>query len=316
MRFILPLFLILLTLPAAAKKLTFPFMGRPYTLVIPEKNQTKKKPLLVLLHGCKQSSEIILEGTGLDEAALKNDFFVLSPEQTLLNNFDHCWNWFLLSNQQRGLSHELGQIMAAIEMITSTHKIDREQIFLAGISAGGAMAHNLAVCYPDVFKGVALHAGLAYKVAENLYEAQTVLTASQLKSPNYLGQKAWECSRHVSKRRLDRMIIIHGDQDTRVDPYHAELLSSTTEVQLDYLDDGKRNRSLRMTKKEASFNYPHGYSATRIERTFTDLNFREQVYLIKGLGHTWGGGKPVTTHFDPYAPSSNKFILDFFQLTK
>lgn len=291
-------------------------MGREFTLIIPEKNLSYKKPLLVVLHGCKQSSEVILEGTQLAQAAMKNDFFVLSPEQSVLDNIDHCWNWFMSYNQQRGTSNEMGQIIAAIEMIATSQKIDREKIYLAGMSAGGVMAHNLAACYPDVFSGVAIHSGLAYKVAESIYEAQTVLTASQLKSPNYLGRKAYECSRHVLKRRLARMIMIHGDLDKRVDPFHTELISKTNEIQMDYLDDRKRNNSQTYQQKEVVLTFPNGYAGTRIDKTYSNVKFTERVYLIKGLAHAWGGGKAVSANFDTQAPSSNEFILNFLQLKK
>lgn len=305
-----------MTLPVVAKTVTFPYLGREFTLVIPEKAPEDKKPLLVLLHGCKQSSEIILKGTELNEAALQNNFYILSPEQSFLDNVDHCWNWFMGFNQMRGSSNEMGQIMAAIHMVAASQKIDRERIYLAGMSAGGVMAHNLATCYPDVFSGAAIHSGLSYKIAENIFEAQTVLTASKLKSPNYLGKRAWECARHVPQRRLNRMIMIHGDLDSRVDPYHTELISKVNEVQMDYLDDGKRNRSQVFIEKEISLSFRNGYSATRIDRSYSSVPFTERLYLIQGLGHAWGGGKAISTNFDPEAPSSNDFILKFFQLKK
>ena len=316
MKTILSLILILGTLPAFAKKISVPFMGRNFTLVIPEKGGSQKKPLLVILHGCKQSPEIILEGTQLDQAALKNDFFLLSPEQSILHNIDHCWNWFLSSNQYRSKSNEMGQIIGAIDMIAASRRIDRERIYLAGISAGGVMAHNMSVCYPDYFAGVAIHAGLSYKVAESMYEAQKVLTSAKLKSPNYLGKKAFECSRQVQVRKLTKMILIHGEEDKRVDPFHTELISKTNEVHMDYLDDGTRNNSQAATVKEANLQFPNGYAASRIDRNYKSVNFTERMYLIKGLAHAWGGGKKVSDNFDTEAPSSNELILNFLQLKK
>src|SRR5690606_7550981 len=154
--------------------------------------------------------------------------------------------------------NEMGQIVGAIEGLVATQKIDRSRIFLAGMSAGGAMAHNLAVCYSDVFAGVAVHSGLAYKVAESVYEAQTVLTASKLKSPNYLGKSASECARVAPTRRLKEMILLHGDLDKRVDPFHSELISKTNEVPMDHLDDSKRNHSQTFNEKVTELNFPNG----------------------------------------------------------
>lgn len=316
MKIFIFLFLILAVSQAFAKKITLPYMGRNYTLIIPDKNTDRKKPLLVVLHGCKQSSEIILEGTELDQAALKNDFYILSPEQSILNNIDHCWNWFMASNQLRGKTNEMGQIIGAIEMMVAGQKIDRQRVYLTGLSAGGVMAHNMSVCYPDYFAGVAIHSGLSYKVAESMHEAQTVLTSAQLKSPNYLGKKAFECSRDIKQRRLTRMLLIHGENDKRVDPIHTELISKTNEVHMDYLDDGERNNSQRSVIKEVTLHFPNGYSASRIDRTYPTVDFVERTYLVKGLGHAWGGGRKISVNFDTQAPSSNDFILNFLQLKK
>jgi poly(hydroxyalkanoate) depolymerase family esterase len=314
MRIIFVLTLIVLSLPAFARKLTLPYMGRNFTVVTPEKSSPGKKPLLVLLHGCKQNPNLILEGTGLEYAALKYDFVVMAPEQSVINNIDHCWNWFLDINQVRSSFNEMGQIIGAIEAMVATRKVDRERIYLAGMSAGGVMAHNLSVCYPDYFSAVAIHSGLAYKVAENVYEAQTVLTASQLKSPNYLGEAAFECSRDVSKKRLKQMILIHGNKDPRVDPYHMELISKTNEVMLDYRDDNNRNNSVKVIVKTSELKARNGYSVVRTVKTYPAMNFTEQSFLVKGMAHAWGGGKPVSANFDPKAPSSTDLILNFLQL--
>lgn len=316
MRIIFVLMLIALSLPAFARKLTLPYMGRNFTVVTPEKSSPGRKPLLVLLHGCKQNPNMILEGTGLEDAALKYDFVVMAPEQTVINNIDHCWNWFLDVNQVRSSFNEMGQIIGAIDAMVATSKIDRERVFLAGMSAGGVMAHNLSVCYPDYFASVAIHSGLAYKVAENMFEAQTVLTASQLKSPNYLGEMAFECSRDVRRKRLKQMILIHGNKDPRVDPYHMELISRTNEVMLDYRDDDSRNNSLKVTVKTAEKKTGDGYSVVRTVKNYPKMDFTETSYLVKGMAHAWGGGKPISPNFDPKAPSSTELILNFLQLKK
>ncbi len=313
-------FLILITSlisgQALCRTLTFPFMGRMFNLTMPEKvSSNNPRPLLVLLHGCKQNPHVILEGSRLKEAAIKNNFFVLTPEQSLMFNSDHCWNWFLSSQQDRGVVvNEMGQIMTTVEMLMATYKIDRSKIFVAGMSAGGAMAHNLAACYPDYFTGAAIHSGLAYKVAESLEEATTVLTIPEQKSPEYLGKQAFKCGRNHGSAKISRFLIIHGSEDKRVLPVHADLISRTNEVWWDYMDDGKRNSSTRVQSTRSQFAFISNYTVTRTERRYPFNNMIEQKLIINGMGHAWGGGKPVTVNFDPKAPSSTDIILNFFQL--
>lgn len=314
MKLILTLTLLtVFSFPVMAKRIQFIYMARNFTLSVPDKTSKTPRPLVVLLHGCKQSPDLILEGTKLEKEASKNDFLILTPEQPAYYNSDHCWNWFLDVNQSRMLTNEMGQIIAAIDLVSHQYKIDNSKIFVTGISAGGVMAHNLTACYPDVFAASAIHSGLTFKVAESIPEAQTVLTSYEQKSPAYLGKKMYECSKGTNQK-LNKVLIIHGEEDSRVPALHAELMTKSQAVWRDYLDDGKKNNSVALATKKQHLSFPNGY-----EVDLTDLQypgFLERKLMIKGLGHAWGGGKPITVNFDPEAPSSNQFILDFFGINK
>lgn len=300
------------TVPAWAVKTRFVHMGRNFTLVKPK--SSSKLPLVVLLHGCKQTPDLILNGTYFEELAEKKKFIVLAPEQPSFANGDNCWNWFLHYQQIRNSVNEMGQIVSAIQILATQNLIDQNKVFVTGISAGGAFAHNLAVCYPDVFAGSAIHSGLAYKTAETLSEAQTVLTTTEQKSPDLLGKKMSLCARNGTKHKLNRMLVIHGESDRVVPTLHAELITSAEAVWRDYLDDGRRNDSVRGNSHSWSDSYQSGYVITTIDTQYP--SFLERRMMVKGLQHAWGGGKPLTVHFDPDAPSSSEIILNFFGLNK
>jgi poly(hydroxyalkanoate) depolymerase family esterase len=309
------LFLIFLTSlcsSAFSEPVSFYNQGRLFKLIAPARN-AQKKPLLILLHGCKQNADSILEGTGLKDEALKRDFFLLVPEQSSMMNSDHCWNWFYSYEQARGSLNEMTSIISAIEVLGKSYSIDRSKIYAAGISAGGAMAHNLLACYPDYFSGVAIHSGLTFKTAENIFEAQTVLTAMTQKNPEYLGSKAYDCGRISGKpRMLKKILMIHGLDDKRVPSLHTDLMSSTQEVLSDLLDDETINHSDSPQIYEQTSNYANGYKAFITDKNYK--SFSERKILIKGLKHAWGGGKPISVNFDPAAPSSNAFIFNYFNL--
>lgn len=299
--------------PAMAKRSSFMFMARNFTLSVPDKASKNPRPLVVLLHGCKQSPDLILDGTKLEKEATKNNFIILTPEQPAYYNSDHCWNWFLDFNQSRMLTNEMGQIIAAIDLVSDQYKVDKNKIFVTGISAGGVMAHNLTACYPDVFAASAIHSGLTFKVAESIPEAQTVLTSYDQKSPAYLGKKIYECSKGTTQK-LKKVLIIHGEEDSRVPSFHAELMTKSQAVWRDYMDDGKKNNSVTVTAKKQHFIFPNGYEVDQTDLQYP--NFLERKLMVKGLGHAWGGGKPISVNFDPEAPSSNQFILEFFGIIK
>lgn len=306
------LFLFLLCSTALASRVNFTLRGRAYQFVIPNE-VSENRPLLVLLHGCKQNSDIILEGTNLENEALKRDFYLLVPEQSPLSNPDNCWNWFYSHMQTRNLFNEMGEIISALELVIKNHQIDRSKIFVAGLSAGAAFAENLSACYPDYFSGAAIHSGLAFKIAENRFEAESVLTSSTQKHPYYLGEKAYKCFHGKQvERKLRKSLLIHGLDDQRVLPLHVQLISNAHEVMVDLIDDNLMNRSNLPEVSEDITNFPNGYQVTLSQKRYK--NYTEQIILIKGLGHAWGGGRPISSNFNPDAPSSNKFILDFFNL--
>lgn len=297
---------------AFAESIPFYHQGTLFKLINPS-HDSQKKPLLLLLHGCKQSADIILQGTGLDQEALKRKFFLLVPEQSISMNSDHCWNWFYAFQQQRALFTEMSTMVSAIETVAMTYPIDHSRIFVAGISAGAAMAHNFLACYPDYFSGVAVHSGLAFKTAEDVFEAQSVLTTTTQKSPEYLGTKAYQCGRTVNNPPvIKKVMIIHGLDDKRVPSLHANLVSDTNQVISDLMDDKMLNHSDRPLVNQQVVTFPNGYTGFITDKNYKA--FSERKILIKGMQHAWGGGQPISPNFDPKAPSSNSFILNFFNL--
>jgi hypothetical protein len=110
------------------------------------------------------------------------------------------------------------------------------------------------------------------------------------------------------------MVLIHGENDTRVDPFHSQLISQVNEVTLDYVDDGKKNSSAEFSQNVVRRDLTDGYGVTITEKHYKNVNFTERMIMVKGMAHAWGGGKPVSENFDPKAPSTNDFILNFFQL--
>ena len=58
-----------------------------------------------------------------------------------------------------------------IEKSVVDHGIDRRRVFITGLSAGGAMTSIMLACYPEVFAGGAIVAGLPYGAATNVQQA-------------------------------------------------------------------------------------------------------------------------------------------------
>src|SRR3954452_5954768 len=136
----------------------------------PDLDPATPAPLVVMLHGCTQTAASFSAGSLMNRTADRHGFVVAYPEQSREENPSCCWNWFSSSHQARG-GGEPASIAGATRTVAEAvdrWTIDPARVFVAGMSAGGAMAAVMAATYPDVFAAVAIHSGLAYGSARSL----------------------------------------------------------------------------------------------------------------------------------------------------
>ncbi|HEX5517752.1 MAG TPA: PHB depolymerase family esterase, partial [Pseudolabrys sp.] len=102
--------------------------------------------LVVVLHGCTQTAAGYDIGAGWSTLADRYGFALLLPEQQRSNNPNGCFNWFQPPHSRRDHGEPLS-IRQMIEKSVIDHGIDRRQVFITGLSAGGAMTSNMLACY-------------------------------------------------------------------------------------------------------------------------------------------------------------------------
>src|SRR6185436_18234777 len=134
------------------------------------KNLPRSPAMVVVLHGCTQSAASYDLGAGWSTLAERYGFVLLLPEQTPANNPKTCFNWFLPGDTHRDRGEALS-IRQMIEKTIGAHGIDRRQVFITGLSAGGAMTTAMLATYPEVLAAGAIIAGLPYGTANNVQEA-------------------------------------------------------------------------------------------------------------------------------------------------
>jgi poly(3-hydroxybutyrate) depolymerase len=96
----------------------------------------RRHPLLVLIHGCKQSPEEIAAATRIARLADDVDLLVLLPRQNPRANVWGCWNWFDVATA-RGWG-ETAIVAAQVRAVRRSYRIDRRRVFVAGLSSGVA----------------------------------------------------------------------------------------------------------------------------------------------------------------------------------
>ncbi|WEZ84183.1 PHB depolymerase family esterase [Rhizobium sp. 32-5/1] len=130
----------------------------------------KKAPLVVVLHGCRQTAEDYDIGSGWSTLARERGFAVVYAEQTTSNNGNRCFNWFRPSSVTRDRG-EVVSIRQMIAKMATQHGIDKKRVYVTGLSAGGAMTAAMLATYPDVFAGGGIIAGLPFGAARDVRRA-------------------------------------------------------------------------------------------------------------------------------------------------
>ena len=268
-------------------------------------------PLVCMLHGCTQDAASIAAATRMNEAADRHGFVVVYPQQERGENPQACWNWFSPDHQARGAG-EPASIAAVVRELmgtTSAVAIDARRVFVAGMSAGGAMAAILGATYPDLFAAVAVHSGVAYGSASGVGAAFSSM-ARGAGDPAALGRAA-----HAAMGDLARpvpCIVVHGTADATVAPINGDqaLAQSMAANQLAAPEwcefDPTRPSDRSHGRVEGGHHYEHSrWMDRRGELT-------HELLRVEGLGHAWSGGAPGCSYTDPRGPDATEAIWRFF----
>ncbi|WP_420473964.1 alpha/beta hydrolase family esterase [Noviherbaspirillum sp. ST9] len=266
---------------------------RAYKLYIPSGYKDEPLPLVVMLHGCTQNPDDFAAGTGMNNAAEEENCFVVYPEQTKNANGSQCWNWFQPGDQRR--DHGEPSILAGIARdVAGKYKIDSSRVYVAGLSAGGAMAVVLAATYPEVFAAVGIHSGLPYAVAHDVPSAFASMKRRKLKpgaqQPAPLG-------------KMVPAIVFHGDRDATVAPLNGDqALAQCVPIAS---DPGTRAD----VKKETA---PGGRSYTKTVIHDSQGQIVAEKWVVHGAAHAWSGGSRKGSYTDPKGPDASREMLRFF----
>jgi len=263
--------------------------ARPYKLYIPSGHAGKARPLLVMLHGCTQTPDDFAAGTCMNAVAEERQCFVLYPAQTQSANRSRCWNWFKRGNQRRDKG-EAAIIAGMTREVASRHSIDARKVYVAGLSAGGAMAAVMAATYPDLYAAVGIHSGLAVGSAHDIPSAFAAMRGTP--RPASLGAA-----------RAVQTIVFHGDQDTTVHPRNGEQVVTAC---LDPSFSSANKPSVE------SGRVPGGHSYTRTVYSDATGRILLEHWLVYGAGHAWSGGSPRGSYTDPKGPDAARAMIRFF----
>jgi poly(hydroxyalkanoate) depolymerase family esterase len=189
-------------------------------------------PVLVVLHGCTQGAADIAN-TGWNALADRFGFVIVYPEQNTNNNPMRCFNWGGVYGDLSTIARGKGENESVEEMVQRTlrvHNGDAKRVFVAGFSAGGGLAAEMAATWPDVFAGGATIAGLPYHCNSSFMESFTCMKPGIDKTPAQWAALVKEGSNGYTGA-FPRMSIWQGASDTIVAPKNrTELVDQWTGV--------------------------------------------------------------------------------------
>ena len=294
-------------------------------------------PLVVVLHGCTEQAPDIAYISRFDWEAEQQHFAVVYPEQAAFQmtgdtsfdgNGSRCWNWFLPQGQDRGAG-EPALIAGITRSVVNTRHIDRQRVFVIGVSAGGATADIMAATYPDLYAAAGIVAGCEYK-------GLPCLGSAAVQPPQLSGQLAYAAS--GGHARVVPFLVENGDADAAVPVANAFEVTAQMQVTDDYAAHGGvltapvppgpcavttvvPSPAVDTAQVPPIVYNPYDvlyYSSTGSAcpgATTAARGLLGELIVVHGESHAWPGGpQPTTTEIytDPGGPNLTDIAYRFF----
>ena len=273
--------------------------SRAYKLYVPAGKPVAPRPLVVMLHGCTQSADDFAAGTQMNKLADEQGCLVLYPEQSAQANTSKCWNWFKPQDQERGAG-EPALLAGIVGEVARRHGVDPRRIFVAGLSAGAAMAVVLGETYPELFAGVGAHSGLPYGSAHDIPSALSAMKGGRGAMSGMAGMTKVRPAKKA--QQAVPIIVFHGDRDHTVQQSNgAQIVRQASEAH-----GALAVISTQTGKSSGGRQYSRSVHADASGQPLIES------WTLHGAGHAWSGGHASGSYTDGHGPDASAEMLRFF----
>ena len=299
-------------LPGSWKKAFFSLPGTGlaparrmmYWLYLPSVVAKGPLPLVVVLHGCKQTATDIAASSRMNQLAERKGFAVLYPQQSAAADANRCWHWYRRATQQ---GHgDVALIAEMIKQVRARHRLDTTRTFVAGLSAGAGLATILALRHPLLIAAAGLHSTPVYGTSDS---PMSGFQAMQQGAGVHHRDAVSEFT--DSKLHFPGMpvMLIQGKSDSVVRRVNVDHLNA----QFLIVDAPWITSAQPVVRSYAGRS--SGRSPRHAYKTTTYYAGRKPMLVkceIDGLGHAWSGGEGSLDYSAPEGPDATLLLWAFF----
>jgi len=277
------------------RELEFNGTVRKYRLHVPSGYYEKDSyPLIIALHGFTDNPRLLEINSGFSTKADEEGFFVVYPYGSKKSQFmPRTWNAkFCCGDAVDEKVDDVGFISRIIEDTTGTYNINKDRIYVVGLSNGGMLAHQIALQIPDKIAAGAVVAGAVGGQKEGS-EQYVWLDQSGIPIP---------------------MIIFHGREDPTV-PFDGGMsrwrvinfTAAYDEVNLWLQNNKCDTHPSEITKTDNYTKEVYGQCANGADVVFYAMNNK----------HVWPGGwQEFPRNFSSRTVRATDLIWEFFSARK
>ena len=300
------------TLPGSWKKSFFNLPGAGlaparrmmYWLYLPSGVSQAPLPLVVMLHGCKQTATDFAASTRMNQLAERKGFAVLYPQQSAAADANRCWHWYRRATQQG--NGDVALIAEMIKQVRARHRLDTTRTYVAGLSAGAGLAAILALRHPQLIAAAGLHSAPVFGTSDSPMSGFQAMQQGA-------GVHHKEAVREFTDSKMQfpgmPVMLIQGKSDSVVRRVNVDHLTA----QFSIIDAPWITSAEPVVRSYAGRS--SGRSPRHAYKTATYYAGRKPMLVkceIDLLGHAWSGGEGSLDYSTPEGPDATLLMWTFF----
>lgn len=283
---------------------------RRYRVFVPSSYDGRAPmPMVMVLHGCQQTEQDMIDQTGFTALAERDGFIVVFP---FITSYDgtrspNCWGFWFGDHIHQGAG-EVEDLYRLAREVEGRFAIDPQRRYVTGLSSGGAMAIALAVAQSEYFAAAGAAAGLPY--GENSWAVSfSCLVPGFFKSVSADVAAMRNEQKSSAEQRTIPLMTVQSSNDCTVNAQAAERIRDT------WLD----RYGVSRTPVDSEDCSAEGVSCTKQRYGSAERSLVESVLYsgetggFSGHGAHYWVGDAAGEFANPKGPSASALFWDFFE---